>query len=1082
VSELDKVDIADWLASLGLGEYLALFVENDIDASVLAELTADDLKDIGVASVGHRRKLLSAIERLARNDDTKATPAPVQADREPDTVAERRTLTVMFCDLADSTALSVGMDPEDFADLIRTFRAEIVAAVQPFDAHIAQYAGDGVLAYFGYPNSSDHDAEKAVEASFAIVERVRRLARFGDRSPSVRIGLATGITVVGGVERSREMRGESAVGETLNLAARLQSLAGPNGIVIAQSTRTLLGDMFVCRDLGSHALKGFADPVRAWLVEARQAAASRFDALRTSAGSQPFVGRMAEMALLREARAGLGQGGARFFRIVGEAGIGKSRLVREALFVEQGLRENSIILQCSPYQLSSPFYPVRYMIERLAGVSSADPEARTLEKLRAFFEQVEECTQERLAVACDLLGIESDAVTGLRGLGPYQRRALTLQHLAAFAASMLRKNPVLILEDIQWMDPSTAELLENVFAQVASQPVLIAATARPGPPPRWLENGSTVSIHLDRLSPEETTALVRRILSDSQPFTETVRAIVERCDGIPIFAEELTRGYAAGVAEGRSEELVSNIPATLAESIMARLDRLTDGRRIASTAAAIGREFPVALLTAVSGLPEKIVQSGIRELLEAGIIMPGYSPFGTAVCFRQMLIRDAAYQLLLRKDRTGLHNVIVRTLRERFPAVAEDMPHIVAMQLFLAGDMAASAQEWLRAGLAATRRSAYGEAVKHLRSGLDATARLPESDARDRAEIALRTTLIGALIPSEGYRSPAVETEMELTLAASVRSGATESLVLGLYSKWIVLGSTGNVGAALELALKMRDIAASGSEVDRLIAWRACGTTLLFSARLHEAIEQYDLFMAHFDEARHGEALRTMHGDIALMVMLGLAEAHALVANGAEAETWRARVLEAVGRPGRAHDSVHLLVYAGCLHPMLAGDMRESAQRAEELLGLVDTHNLTFWRGHALLFSGLGRIDAGDVDGGFQVAEAGIELLLKASAFNNCWYVLMARACIDHGRFDQAAASLEYARPSMDQGDLRFAPIYHWQRARLARARCEDGLFVEAHLNLARQLARAHGSRLFLEQIEAETPSLGARPASPYGT
>lgn len=1058
-----ELDIEAWLAGLGLGQYAVRFQENDIDGSILAELTADDLRDIGVASVGHRRRLLSAIAQMAETAGLDG-PRGLQDVAPPESVAERRMLTVMFCDLAESTALSVRADPEDFAEFVGSFRSTVERTVAPFQAHVAQYAGDGVLIYFGYPDSSDHDAERSVEAAFAVVEAVAKLPDFAGGRPRVRIGIATGLTVVGGIGRERETLGETALGETINLAARLQGLADLDGIVIASSTRRLVGNLFDCRDLGDHQLKGFSVPVAAWQIEGRVRLASRFDALRAGQATDVFVGRDAELALLRE-RADAG-GPTQVFLIEGDAGVGKSRLAREAVRQASGGQESMFILQCSPYHVGSPFYPVRYLLERHSGIAAADAPEIGLERLRTALAGFGDISDTALAVLADVLGIASVTGATVGGFTALTRREFALRHMTELLCKTLVQRPFLIVEDIQWIDPSTSELLDATFAAAEASGAKVIATSRPQAVPAWLGRHGVATIKLDGLSQRNTRALVRGILGDGGD-EGIVDAIVERSDGVPIFAEELARAYLAQGADDLGGA-VAAIPATLVETVQSRMDRLPNGRRIASIAAAIGRELPTAVLRAVSGLSENVVSAGVRELQDAAIFAPGYSPFGEAIRFRQMLLRDAAYGLILKRDRQALHARIAGVLRDTFPEIKDAMPNVMAMQLGLAGAFEEATREWERAGDLALRRSAYAEAVSHLREALASNARLPPSPERDSTDLALRTALFGALIPVRGYNDPEVVDEADRVAELGKKQVSGQSVVAALHAKWVVLGSSGNVDANLKLAQSMREIARSGTEIDRLIAQRCYATTLLHNARISDAVQAFHDFLELYEPDRHGDALRTMHSDHALMVTLGLAEAYTLAADREAAWTWRARALETARLARRAHDLGHVLAFGGCLHAMLLGDLEECGRRARELVDVAEAHDLTFWRGHGRLFAGLCLIEEGQTEAGFSEARGGVAELLETSAFSNCWYILMARACVRHGHLSEAGDMLGYAQRSMDQGDLRFAPEYHRVQALLLQAQGAPHKEVRDVLLRARDLAVSFGTHLFLSAIDAD--------------
>ena len=1062
MASLSELEIETWLDELGLGAYAIMFLENDIDASVLRELTADDLKEIGVNSVGHRRRMLSAINQLSK--DTRSAASGAEHDvGPPESVPERRMLTVMFCDLAESTAISVGADPEDFAEFVGVFRTTVERAIAPFQAHVAQYVGDGVLAYFGYPESSDHDAEKAVEAALTVVEAVAELPGFAEGHPHVRIGIATGLTVVGGVGRDRETFGETALGETVNLAARLQTLAGLDGIVISSATRRLVGNLFDCRDLGYQHLKGFSVPVVAWKVVGRIRLPSRFDALRAGQATEMFVGRDAELDLLRD-RAVAG-GRTRVFLIEGEAGVGKSRLAREAALGMQAGRESALILQCSPYHVGSAFYPIRYLLERQAGITAAEAPEITLKRLRTALADLGEISDTALALLADVLGIaRASGATG-GGFSALSRREYALRHMTELLRKILADRPFLIVEDIQWIDPSTSELLDAMLTADESSGATVIATSRPQAVSDWLGRHGAATIRLDRLSQRNTAELVRGILGD-EADEAIVGAMVERSDGVPIFAEELARAYLAQAADDFGDT-AGAIPATLVESVQSRMDRLPNGRRVASVAAAIGPEFPIAVLRAVSGLSENVVAAGVKELQEAGIVSPGYSPFGEAIRFRQMLLRDAAYGLLLKRDRRVLHARIVEVLRETFPEIEDAFPSVMAMQLGLAGAFEEAAREWERASSLALRRSAYAEAVSHLHKALATSARLPPSPERDSMDLALRTALLGALIPVRGYFDKEVIDEAERVAALGKKQGSGQSVVVALYAKWVVLGSSGNVRADLELAWRMREIARSGSEADRLIAQRCYATSLLFNASIEDAVRAYNEFLELYQPDRHGDALRTMHGDHALMAIMGLSEAYALAADLEAAREWRAQALETARLARRAHDLGHVLAFAGCLHAMLLGEIEECGRRARELVEVAEAHDLTFWRGHGRLFTGLCLIEEGQTETGFPEARRGVSALLETNAFSNCWYILMARACVRHGHFSEAREMLDYAQRSMDQGDLRFAPEYHRVRALLLKAQGACREEVLDVLQKARDQAVRFGTHIFLPAIDA---------------
>lgn len=1065
MSAAQPFDIEGWLAGLGLAAYAQAFKDNDIDGALLASLTADDLRELGVASVGHRRRILDAAAKLAAPPVAPAPPAS------PVPVAERRHLTVMFCDLVDSTALSVQADPEDYREFIARYRLALEEAIHAHGGYIAHFMGDGVYVYFGYPTASGHDAENAAEAALAIVRNVETLEPFAGRPPRVRIGIATGLTVVGTADRSREMAGDSAIGETPNLAARLQALATANAIVVAPATHSLLGALFECRDLGPNELKGFAQPVRAWQVLSRNDRADRFEALRTGRSNAGFVGREDELGILRQqlaaARAGRGQVAV----VAGEPGFGKSRLARQILD-EAGMRSTTI-LQCTSYNVGTAFHPLRYEIERLTGLDRSDAPEAAQAKLGVFLERLNLASPERLALLAELTQVAGADLAPLQGLASLERRNRTMQLLLELMEVALRNAAVVIVEDLQWIDPSTAEVLERLLPTIAALPVLLVGTMRSGPFPSWLARAEARLIQLDRLPHGEVVALIRRVAGEVELPAAVVEAIATRSDGVPIFAEELTRGYVEAAASGRQgEQDPSNIPATLAESLLARLDRLKNGRRVASIAAAIAREFPILILVAVSDIGEADVRAGVAELLEADVLTAGHSPFGEAIAFRHMLVRDAAYQLLLRRDRTQLHARIAEILRRRFPNIAEALPQIVALQLADAGDFTGAAAEWNRAGDQAARRSAYAEAIGNFTQAIEANTRSPAGRERDEREVAYRLGLVGSLIAARGYTADGVSQETERALALSQALGTTAKLVPVLVFKWFVTSARRDYRQGLDIAGRIHEAAQSGSTVDRLLSHRAFGTSLLFDGQFARALEELESFLAIYQPDRDEAELRTVGPTShALMTMLGLAEIYTLFDQPDMADRWRLKVLDGARAEGSSHNLCNAIMFCGCFLPALRRQHDGLARHAAEIMEICVKHNLPYWRGHADLFAGLAKIHRGEVDEGFVEARRGVEALHAANAFMNGTFLLYAEACIEAGRAVEAEENLARALPAIEQGETWLSAEYHRLRGRLALAR-GDAAAARQAIETALRIARTQGAKLFAERAERELAAL----------
>jgi class 3 adenylate cyclase len=691
-----------------------------------------------VTLVGHRRKLLAAIAAL-RND---AGAAPESAA--PAATAERRQLTVMFCDLVDSTALSARLDPEDLREVIAAYHRAVTDVVRSLDGFVAKYMGDGVLVYFGYPQAHEDDAERSVRAALGVIDAVGRLD-VKSSALQARIGIATGLVVVGDLIGEGSAQEQSVVGETPNLAARLQGLAEPGTVVIASATRRLVGDLFEYRDLGPVEVKGIAAPVPAWQVLRPSVVASRFEALRGSALT-PLVGRDEEIELLlrRWARAKASDG--QVVLISGEPGIGKSRLTAE---LEECLRaEPHLCLRyfCSPYHQDSALYPFTDQFGRTAGFTRDDPPSARLEKLEGLLA----CAtppNEDLALLADLLSLPSSESHPLPNLSPQRKKERTLEALIRQLEGLARQQPVLMLfEDVHWIDPTSRELLDLTIEHVQSLPVLLIVTFRPEFQPPWIGQPQVTMLALNRLDRRDRTALVAQIAGGKALADEVVAQIAERADGVPLFVEELTKSVVeSGVP-------LVGIPTTLHDSLMARLDRLESVRRVAQTGAAIGREFSYKLLRAVSHLPEDELQGALDRLVASELVFQrGKSP-DALYAFKHALVQDAAHDSLLRSTRQQLHAQIAEALETHSPELMGSQPELFAQHYAEAGLVEKSADYWGKAGRRSTARSAMAEAASQFQRGLDQLALLPDTLERQRQELQLRSALGAALIDVKARR------------------------------------------------------------------------------------------------------------------------------------------------------------------------------------------------------------------------------------------------------------------------------------------------------------------------------------------
>src|ERR1700758_5271442 len=576
------MDIAEWLRGLGLERYAVAFRDNEIDWEALPKLTAEDLQDLGVVLGGHRRKLLEAIATL--RGDVASIPKTIAAAA----TAERRQLTVMFCDLVGSTALSARLDPEDLREVIGAYHATIAEVISRFDGFVAKYMGDGVLAYFGYPQAHEDDAERAVRAGLAVVAAVRR-----SKAPvplRMRVGLATGLVVVGDLIGSGAAREEAVVGETPNLAARLQALAEPDSVVIADNTQRLVGSLFEYQSLGEVELKGLPAPVPAFRVLGESRVGSRFEALRS--GETPLVGREEELQLLQR-RWELARGGTgRVVLISAEPGIGKSRLTEAFSEGLAGEQHTWLRYFCSPNRQDSALFPFIGQLERAAGFERDNTPAARLAKLEALVAAYAPAEGDLQSLA-ELLAVSLENRYPAADLTPQRKKEKTFEALLRRLASISNRQPVLmVFEDLHWADPSSRELLDLVVEQIERMPVLLIATFRPEFQAPWADRPHVTTVSLRRLGRDESDRLVRGLIGDAETLPRGgLDDIVERTDGVPLFLEELTKAVLENVAVGTVPATSSAVPATLHASLMARLDRLGPiAKEVAQVGAAIGRD------------------------------------------------------------------------------------------------------------------------------------------------------------------------------------------------------------------------------------------------------------------------------------------------------------------------------------------------------------------------------------------------------------------------------------------------------------------------------------------------------------
>jgi class 3 adenylate cyclase/tetratricopeptide (TPR) repeat protein len=691
--------------------------------------------------------------------------APAVIDAAPD--AERRQLTVMFCDLVGSTALSTGMDPEDLRDVIASYQSRCSAAIRRYDGFVAKFMGDGILVYFGYPRAHEDEAERSVRAALDIVDAMAELNAAVPRPPgvelAVRIGIATGPVIVGDQIGEGTASETAVVGETPNLAARLQALAQPNQIVVSSATRMMLGDHFDLEDLGAYELKGFAEPVPAWRVLSARDVESRFAATRTGS-SAPLVGRQEEMGLLLRAWDGSSRGRGQVVLIQGEAGVGKSRLV-------EGLREAAgqdhiwVAMRCSPFHTASAFHPIIEHLKRVFGWQPEDTAPQHLAKLEAGLAGFKTLPlSESVRLFADLMSVPAPEDRYPRlSMTAQQQRDATLDAIIAWLIETAERTRVLMAwEDLHWADPTTLETLGMLIEQAPTAAMLVVATYRPELTPPWPHRSHMTPITLNRLERPEVETMLGHLAGGRSLPSEVVDHIVAKADGVPLYVEELTKAIlGSGVLEARGDAYVLSgslaqlhIPETLQDSLMARLDRAPRSREVAQLGSVLGREFSYDMISALAGLEEGMLQSGLGQLVVDELLHQRGRPPRSRYLFKHALIQDAAYQSLLKRTRQQYHQQVAKLLEDRSPEVAGTQPELVAHHYTEANCPAPAIAYWHKAGAAAASKSANLEAIDQFRRGLALVDALPDMRERAERELDLQMALGPALYATKLHSHP----------------------------------------------------------------------------------------------------------------------------------------------------------------------------------------------------------------------------------------------------------------------------------------------------------------------------------------
>jgi class 3 adenylate cyclase/predicted ATPase len=939
---------------------------------------------------------------------------------------ERRQLSVLFCDLVGSTALSARLDPEDFGAIIAGYRRCISETVAGLDGFVARHHGDGAVIFFGYPHAHEDDAERAVQASLALVQAVSALP--AKEKLCVRVGVATGLALVGDMSDSAISEEHGILGDTPNLAARLQSLAQPGGVVISDRTKTIAGPQFEYLDLGKVEIKGLVEPVAAWQVTGRTTVTSRSHALE-SGNLLPLVGRDEELDLLlrrwERAKSGAGQ----VVLLSGEAGIGKSRLT-VALLERLGREPHTRLRSyCSPQHTDSALFPVIGQMLRAAGIAHDDSPQAKMDKLDALL-AISSTPPEDAALFAEMLSLPNDGRYPPVEVEPQLRRQKTLNALCSLLEAVARMNPVLmIFEDAHWTDPTSLELFARTVDLAVRHRLLILVTFRPEFSPPGIGRPHVTGLTLNRLAPRDVDSLIEGVAGNRSLPAAIRQDIIERTDGIPLFVEEITKAVLD--AEGESDARrafpgaptpVVAVPASLQASLMSRLDRLGPAKDVAQVGAAIGREFPHMLLAALVRKPEAELDSDLDRLIAAGLLFRLGTPPHASYLFKHALVQDVAYSTMLREPRRVLHARIAETLESQFAEIAESQPELLARHYTTAGLIEKSARLWGKAGRRSQERSALVEAAEQLGQALAQIATLLSTPELRREQIVLQVALLNTLMHVKGYGAPetkAAVVQVKALIERAEQLGETPDdpslLLSALFGQWIVNFISFNGDVARELAARFLAFGRKeGSTVPLMIGHRTMGSTLQFLGDFVGAKVHYNEALALYRAAEHRRLMTRFGQDLRvtclafrsmLMWLLGYPEA---ALKGADCALLEARKTEHAA-------TLMFTLNFPILINTYCGNYDAANEPLKELAMLAEEKRAPFRMAEGVLRQGYILTLKGEATKAVEMVTSGIELWRSAGStiFTPEHEFMLAIAHANSGQFEDAWRCIGKAMTAM---------------------------------------------------------------------
>ncbi len=1063
--------IGDWLRAIGLDALVQSFEERDIDLDIVSDLTESDLREIGL-TLGQRKRFLRAVQAL-RDDD--APSAPASTEPEPTQVAaDRRHLTVMFCDMVGSTALSEKLEPEDLLQIVQSYQDCCTSIVIGYDGYVARYLGDGILVYFGFPMAHEAAPEQALRAALRIMEEIPRLRLPGDIKLQVRIGIASGVVVVGDLLRSGPKIEQPAIGVAPNLAARLQSIAAPDQIVVADVTYRLTQSSFDFEDLGEQALAGISRPVHAWGLTGeakRRDLAAALGQMRQTA----FTDRREPLKAMRRCWRKVLKGKGQAILLSGEPGIGKSCLLHHFLSTIED-KATLQIYNGSLHNQDSPLHPMVQWLRASGGIERDNDAATIRSKLEPLLPAVaperEAEREEWLDLFTALLRpLEVD--TGLGSAGAKQIRERTLAALVASLVALSETRPVImVVEDHQWLDATSAELLDRGLRTIGEHPVLVLITSRLGFGGLWDDLDNVCSIELERLAPEDSRELIGKVAGGEGLPTAMVSEIIERTDGIPLFVEEFTKSVIEHDAETPAEGGEAprdgggaRVPVSLHDSLMERLDRVGSAKRVARVGAVLGRSFTRELLRQTGGFEPVWLDTALSQLLEAGLLLRRVDHRGRErFVFKHGLVQDTAYSSILREHRRHLHARAAEALEAISPGIAEERPDLLAQHVTEAGKPERAVELWLQAGRRGVAQSAIVEAANHLQRGLEALKQLPANDHLRQLQLQILNLLGPASIALHGPGSAEAQKVYAEGYAICHELPEAQDHFPIYWGWWRLSRDFNQMNHRADELLKR---AMAHGDEELLLQAHHCQWASHFNRgdfsgcqeHIERGLRLYERgdYRSHATLYGNHDAKVCGHGEQALVSWL-LGRPEAALKSEQRAVTW-AQTLDHVG------SSMHLKDIA-LTHRLYRRDAREVLRHADGMIAFAEEQGFSDHRAKALVYRGWAKAILGEPAAGLAELESGLERqkAIGTSEDFPIFYDMYAEALALNGRHDQALEELNEMERTFENAGLKiWAPEMRRRRGQLLEdSRPKDPAPAIAAYREALDLARQQGAGMLV--------------------